>query len=314
MAVQYLPQVSKNHAFVADILALNADTLPTLGLDGLALPVGYTAYLSDTDVWKVHTGGGTWVTFQQPANAAGGGGGAATIADGADVTQGAIADAIVAAGATGTLSSKLRRVTQGLEDLKTLIVLAAGNAIIGKVGIDQTTPGTTNKVDTELAAAIAGADGSANPTSPEVLDRPSTFNETTWDRLRGNTGTVHLASVARTAAAGGPAGPNYNHKGALVIVNVTAAGGVGKTLSIQITATNPGTGLGVNFYMTNSTIANLTGTFAFLIYPGATAASPAITDGSLTIVNQSIPRDWNITMIPSDATPWTYSVGKCMLL
>lgn len=60
--------------------------------------------------------------------------------------QGATADAIVAAGATGSVSAKLRRVTQGLEDLKTLIILAAGNAIIGKVGVDQTTDGTTNKV------------------------------------------------------------------------------------------------------------------------------------------------------------------------
>lgn len=41
----------------------------------------------------------------------GGGGGAVTIADGADVTQGAIADASVSAGATGTLSAKLRRLS-----------------------------------------------------------------------------------------------------------------------------------------------------------------------------------------------------------
>ena len=42
---------------------------------------------------------------------------------------GAVADAIVAAGATGSLSAKLRRVTQGLEDLKTLIVLASGSTV-----------------------------------------------------------------------------------------------------------------------------------------------------------------------------------------
>jgi len=71
-------------------------------------------------------------------------------------------DAIVAAGATGSLSAKLRRVTQGLEDLKTLIVLAAGSAIIGKVGIDQTTPGTTDRVtanvDKVAGTAQTGAD------------------------------------------------------------------------------------------------------------------------------------------------------------
>jgi hypothetical protein len=59
---------------------------------------------------------------------------------------GAAADAIVAAGAVGSASAKLRRMTQGLEDLKSLIVLATGTNVIGRVGIDQTTPGTTNLV------------------------------------------------------------------------------------------------------------------------------------------------------------------------
>lgn len=48
---------------------------------------------------------------------------------------GANADAIVAAGAAGSLSAKLRRTTQGIEDLKSLIVLAAGNNNIGDVDV-----------------------------------------------------------------------------------------------------------------------------------------------------------------------------------
>jgi lysophospholipase L1-like esterase len=89
---------------------------------------------------------------------------ATTVVDGGNVAAGAIADAIVAAGAAGTLSAKLRRVTQGLEDLKTTIVLAAGANIIGKVGIDQTTPGTTNGVvvkstqDASATGTISAAD------------------------------------------------------------------------------------------------------------------------------------------------------------
>jgi hypothetical protein len=67
----------------------------------------------------------------------GGGGGAVTVADGADVAEGGVGDAIVAPGAVGTNSAKLRRATQGLEDLKSLIVLAAGTNIIGKVGLDK---------------------------------------------------------------------------------------------------------------------------------------------------------------------------------
>lgn len=55
---------------------------------------------------------------------------------------GANADATVAAGATGSISAKLRRVTQGLEDLKTLIVLGAGNNNIGDVDVASIAAGT----------------------------------------------------------------------------------------------------------------------------------------------------------------------------
>jgi hypothetical protein len=64
----------------------------------------------------------------------------------ANTAIGATTDAIADAGGVGTLSAKLRRITQGIADLKTLIVLGAGSAIVGKVGIDQTTPGATNRI------------------------------------------------------------------------------------------------------------------------------------------------------------------------
>jgi hypothetical protein len=47
----------------------------------------------------------------------GGGGGAVTVADAADVAQGAIADASVVAGATGTISAKLRRISADIGSL-----------------------------------------------------------------------------------------------------------------------------------------------------------------------------------------------------
>ncbi|MBA7495819.1 hypothetical protein ES702_06410 [subsurface metagenome] len=62
------------------------------------------------------------------------------IADGDSAALGAIADDIVDAGAIGTLSAKLRRLTQGLEDLKSLVVLAAGTNLIGNVKLAGITP------------------------------------------------------------------------------------------------------------------------------------------------------------------------------
>lgn len=62
-------------------------------------------------------GDGTWSEQVYTSGGGGGGGGAVTIADGADVTQGAVADAVVAAGAAGTLSAKTRRLTTDLAAL-----------------------------------------------------------------------------------------------------------------------------------------------------------------------------------------------------
>jgi hypothetical protein len=80
-----------------------------------------------------------------------------SIASGAMVDVGAIADAAVTAGATGSLSAKLRSISR---DLIANIVLAAGSAIIGKVGVDQTTPGTTNAVSVAQLGSTTIATGS----------------------------------------------------------------------------------------------------------------------------------------------------------
>lgn len=53
---------------------------------------------------------------------------------------GAANDAIVAAGAVGTISAKLRRTTLGIEELKTQIILAAGENHIGAIGGNSANP------------------------------------------------------------------------------------------------------------------------------------------------------------------------------
>lgn len=60
------------------------------------------------------------IEFEPGEGSGSGSGGPATIADGADVAEGAVADAVVAAGAAGTISAKLRRVTTDIASLLTL--------------------------------------------------------------------------------------------------------------------------------------------------------------------------------------------------
>lgn len=94
---------------------------------------------------------------------------AVTVADGADVTEGTIADAAVAAGATGTISAKLRAISR---DIVANIVLKAGSAIIGQVSVDQTTPGTTDSVTVKASVGI----GSLTETAPATDTASSGLN------------------------------------------------------------------------------------------------------------------------------------------
>lgn len=79
---------------------------PAAGLGGPALLVDET---------------GTAYGAENPLPVSGAPGGEATIADGADIAQGAVADAAVAAGAAGKVSAKLRRVTTQLAAIETLL-------------------------------------------------------------------------------------------------------------------------------------------------------------------------------------------------
>lgn len=130
--------------------------------------------------------GDTEVSAADPLPVTGGGGVAlpVSVADGADVAEGATTDAVVAAGAAGSVSAKLRRLTSDVDAVKTAVetidnaisgtemqvdvvaalpagtnnigdvdiasALPAGANLMGKVGIDQTTPGTTNKVVSDV--------------------------------------------------------------------------------------------------------------------------------------------------------------------
>jgi hypothetical protein len=110
---------------------------------------------------------------------------AVTIADGVDVATGAVADAIVAAGAAGSISAKLRRVTQGLEDLKTSIVLAAGTNGIGKL----TANSGVDIGDVDVTSVIPGT-GATNLGKAEDAAHTS-----------GDTGVMALAVRTNTLAA-----------------------------------------------------------------------------------------------------------------
>lgn len=97
------------------------------------------------DAGILHSGSMPFVT------AAGAGGGAATIADGANVVEGAVADAAATAGGTGTISAKLRRIS-------TQIPAAVGTAAMA-ASMPVTLATDDKLISTIFAEDVAAAGG-----------------------------------------------------------------------------------------------------------------------------------------------------------
>ena len=85
-------------------------------------------------------------------NASGGGGGAATIADGADVAEGATTDAAATAGSTGTISAKLRLATSQLASLS--VVGSGVQATAQRTTLATDSPGIVALGQTTKAASV----------------------------------------------------------------------------------------------------------------------------------------------------------------
>ena len=113
-------------------------------------------------------------------------------ADGANVTQGAKADA---AQTDQTQTASLVSIAKGIvATLKTLVVLGAGTNLIGKVGIDQVTAG---------ANVIAGTTISIGDETTRVSDGNAYAIGDAISATVSDTGTTPLRSLALARVAGG---------------------------------------------------------------------------------------------------------------
>lgn len=153
-----------------------------------------------------------WVPAQQ-AGAGAGGGGAASIADGADVVQGALADAAVITDTSGTLSGKLRgiikllaSVISGSRVLVTAdsITFASPQHVI--VDSTPTTAVTGPLTDTQLRAAAVPVSGAffqiTQPVSAASLPLPTgAGSETTLAAIKAKTDNLDVALSTRTKPA-----------------------------------------------------------------------------------------------------------------
>lgn len=106
-----------------------------------------------------------FILAQLAGTAAAGGGGAVTIANGADAAEGSTTDAAVAAGAPGSVSSKLRRLTADLAAF-----IAANHTDLAAVATEQDAGNASlASIDTKQTTEISHLSDISNALSGEVV-------------------------------------------------------------------------------------------------------------------------------------------------
>jgi len=140
------------------------------------------------------------------------------------------------------------------------------------------------------------------PTTNQAL----IFNGTYWDRERNNMDVTLLASAARTSTTSSADQVNYNGRGVLVTLNVTAlAATPSVVLSIEAKM-----GAVYEALLTASAAVTATGIHSYLVYPGVGAASGDI----VQVAGFPLPRTWRVTVTHGDADSITYVVNASVIL
>lgn len=126
-------------------------------------------------------------------------------------------------------------------------------------------------IDAKYPAAVAASDGYANPTITHEGADGMLYNNSTWDRARNNFVTTADLSAARTATVAGTTVTNYNARGAVITINVTAASGTTPTLVAKLQYSHDG-GTTWTDYTEKPVTATIsaTGRTILVVYPGVT--------------------------------------------
>lgn len=169
-----------------------------------------------------------------------------------------------------------------------------------------------------LPAPAALSDTTANPTTVQVgavqeLWNPSTSSGDTsasaMVRMRSNYGFTLLASAARTTAQTTAVQYNYNFRGLILALNITAASGTGG-LAVRLEPMDQvGGATGAAAYMNAAVTAIVaTGLYHFLFYPGSS------TSGLKQVNSINVPYEWRAIVSVGDASSYTYSLTGAYLL
>lgn len=127
-------------------------------------------------------------------------------------------------------------------------------------------------------------------------------NGTTWDRQRGTSANIVLASGARTTTQTQADATNYNHRGIRVVLDMTVVGTGSVTVSIQGKDAN-----GIYYTLLTGAAVTTNVTNVYEVFPGATAAANAV-------ANSALPRTYRVVVTANNANSATYSVSSELIL
>lgn len=167
-------------------------------------------------------------------------------------------------------------------------------SIIGTVDMTMPTPSDAhNPNGGDMGALLAG------------------FNETNWDRWRGNTEGLILATAARTASTNSSLLKNYNARGVAIDLMVTGNPGNSETLQVRVRANNPTLADDANPIAVFAAVSAVNSIYRYFIYPGA---SDLLASTGVFCQSLPLPRTYYVQIVHSGSGSWTYGVEYAYIL
>ncbi len=132
------------------------------------------------------------------------------------------------------------------------------------------------------------------------------FNGAAWENQAGNQELTLLPSAVRSATIATPDQVNYNWRGVLVWLNITAASGTGG-LTLRVQGKDPASGSYFSLHAAPAAVI-ATGMQVYALYPG-------VTGGAVSQPTQIVlPRTWRVQVTHGDASSYSYSVGASLVV
>ena len=159
---------------------------------------------------------------------------------------------------------------------------------------------------------VVPTDTATNAAAIQEMAFGMRWNGTAWDRERCNVEGTALANAIRTGATAESADIiNYNHRGAHMVLNYST-GGTSNLIMMKVQGKDALTGIYYNIVSTVTLSA--TGSAAYMIYPGVTAAAAAavVSGGG---ANAVLPRTWRVQVVQSGTSlTANFGVGYSMIV